>query len=107
MEYVRNRDPRMPDDQVLEWATKEKLIIITTDKDFETMIWREGRKFFGLVRLENLPRIERNALVPERKLSKTVISSVARNFMVLLILTFKISPFGRNDKKWGFRSGTN
>ena len=46
-------------------------------------------------------------LVPERKLSKTVISSVAKNFMVLLILTFKISPFGRNDKKWGFRSGTN
>ena len=63
VEYVRNRDPRMPDDQVLEWATKEKLIIITTDKNFETMIWREGRKHFGLVRLENLPRIERNALI--------------------------------------------
>jgi len=33
VEYVRNRDPRMPDSQVLEWATKEKLIIITTDKE--------------------------------------------------------------------------
>ncbi len=47
-----------------------------------------------------------NYLVPERKLSEAVISSGARNLSVLLILKFKISPFGRNDKKWGFRSGT-
>ena len=49
-------------------------------------------------------RMLNSYLVFERKLSKTVISSVARNLIVLLILTFKISPFGRNDKKWGFRS---
>ena len=28
------------------------------------------------------------------------------NLMVLLILTFKISPFGRNDNKQDFRSAT-
>ena len=38
-------------------------------------------------------------LVPERKLSKTVISSVARNLMVLLILTFKISALVQFN--WG------
>ena len=44
--------------------------------------------------------------MPELKLSKTVISSGARNSIILLILKFKISPFGQNDKKRGFRSGT-
>ena len=45
--------------------------------------------------------------MPERKLSKSVISSVARNLIILLMLKFKISPFGRNDKNRTFPSGTN
>ena len=45
-------------------------------------------------------------LVSERKLTKTVISSKARNLIVLKIQALKISPYGRNDKKRGFRSGT-
>ena len=42
----------------------------------------------------------------ERKLTKTVISSKARNLIVLKIQALKISPYGRNDKKRCFRSGT-
>ena len=45
-------------------------------------------------------------VVSERKLTKTVISSKARNLIVLKIQALKISPYGRNDKKRGFRSGT-
>ena len=41
-------------------------------------------------------------VVFERKLTKTVISSKARNFIVLRIQALKISPYGRNDKKRGF-----
>jgi len=44
--------------------------------------------------------------VSERKLIKTVISSKARNLIVLKIQALKISPYGRNDKKRDFRSGT-
>ena len=46
-------------------------------------------------------------LVSERKLTKTVISSKARNLIILKIQALKISPYSRNDKKRGFRSGTN
>jgi len=49
--------------------------------------------------------MERFILVSERKLTKTVISSNARNLIVLKIQALKISPYGRNDKKRGFRSG--
>jgi len=60
---VRDVDPRMWDDKILEWALGENCIIITTDQDFEEMIWRERRQHKGLLRLENLPRVERLSLL--------------------------------------------
>ena len=60
---VGTKDPRMGDDDILSWAVKEKRIIVTTDNDFEEMIWREGMEHCGVLRLENLPRSERKALL--------------------------------------------
>lgn len=60
---VTERDPRMSDSDILNWAVEEQRIIITTDKDFEEKIWRERRKHCGVLRLENLPRLERQALL--------------------------------------------
>ena len=56
-------DPRMGDDKSLSWAVRERRIIVTTDNDFEEMIWRQGKSHCGVVRLENLPRSQRKALV--------------------------------------------
>src|SRR4030067_3445073 len=60
---VEDVDPRMGDDKVLEWALREKRILITTDQDFEEMIWREKRAHQGVLRLENLPRLARLSLL--------------------------------------------
>jgi predicted nuclease of predicted toxin-antitoxin system len=60
---VRKVDARMKDDAVLQWAVSEERIIITTDQDFEEMIWRENRQHKGVLRMENLPRVERLALL--------------------------------------------
>jgi len=60
---VEEVDPRMGDDKVLDWALREKRIIITTDQDFEEMIWREKRRHEGVLRFENLPRVERLSLL--------------------------------------------
>ena len=62
---VAEQDPRMRDEDILQWAVREQRIIITTDQDFEEMIWREGRAHCGLLRLENLPRQERQALLQD------------------------------------------
>lgn len=62
---VANKDPRMDDEAILAWAIREERIIVTTDQDFEEMIWREGRAHKGLLRLENLPRSERQALLQD------------------------------------------
>ena len=59
------RDERMQDDDILQWAVQEGRIIITTDQDFEEMIWREGKEHCGVLRLENLPRVARIALLTD------------------------------------------
>jgi len=73
--------------------------------------WAQNVVLVGLLkrikgRWACLPLAHRFYLVSERKLTKTVISSKARNLIVLKIQALKISPYGRNDKKRGFRSDT-
>lgn len=53
---VGERNIRMSDLEILKWAVKERRIIVTTDKDFEAMVWKENRTHAGIIRLENLPR---------------------------------------------------
>ena len=60
---VGQKDPRMSDKEVLSWAVRERRIIVTTDNDFEEMIWRQGKPHCGVLRLENLPRSERIVLL--------------------------------------------
>jgi predicted nuclease of predicted toxin-antitoxin system len=60
---VGQKDSKMSDNEILNWAIKEHRIIITTDNDFEEMIWRQGKPHCGVLRLENLPRSERIMLL--------------------------------------------
>ncbi len=60
---VGQTDPRMSDDKILNWAVRERRIIVTTDNDFEEMIYRQGKLHCGVLRLENLPRSERMTLL--------------------------------------------
>ena len=60
---VGQKDPRMSDNEILSWAVRERRIIVTTDNDFEEMIWRQGKPHCGVLRLENLPRSERIMLL--------------------------------------------
>lgn len=39
VDTVSGVNPRMVDEDILLWASREKRIIITTDNDFEQMIW--------------------------------------------------------------------
>jgi len=38
---VRDVNPQMDDDDIIAWAVRENRIIITTDTDFEQMIWQQ------------------------------------------------------------------
>jgi predicted nuclease of predicted toxin-antitoxin system len=62
---VGDTDPRMVDEEILRWAMEEGRIVVTTDKDFEEMIWQRGISHCGILRLENLPRDERKMLLED------------------------------------------
>jgi len=52
---VGQKDARMSDDEILSWAVREHRKIVTTDNDFEQMIWRQGKSHCGVLRLETSP----------------------------------------------------
>lgn len=60
---VADVDPGMRDALVLQWAWREDRIVVTTDQDFEEMVWWERKPHHGILRLENLPRNERLLLL--------------------------------------------
>jgi predicted nuclease of predicted toxin-antitoxin system len=62
---VSDIDSRMSDSNILHWAVRESRIIITTDSDFEQIIWQQERLHNGVLRLENLPRNQRIELFKE------------------------------------------
>ena len=62
---VGDVDRQMSDSDILVWAVTEERIIITTDSDFEQMIWLQERQHCGVLRLENLPRSQRIVLFQE------------------------------------------
>jgi predicted nuclease of predicted toxin-antitoxin system len=61
--YVSYTDPEMKDEHILEWAVMEQRIIMTTDNDFEQMIWQQRKRHCGVLCLENLPREARKVLL--------------------------------------------
>ena len=60
---VAEKNQKMSDDDILSWAVREHRIIVTTDNDFEEMIWRQKRPHCGVLRMENLPRFQRITLL--------------------------------------------
>jgi predicted nuclease of predicted toxin-antitoxin system len=62
---IRELQPGMPDDAVLELARREGLPLITEDKDFGELVFRERRASAGviLVRLAGVPRARKAEIV--------------------------------------------
>ena len=48
---VRNRDPHLADREILRWAVQEQAIVVTMDKDFGDLIWKERLPHTGVILL--------------------------------------------------------
>ncbi|WP_370693573.1 DUF5615 family PIN-like protein [Nitrospira tepida] len=59
----RERGPDPGDRTLLHWAASEQRILITMDKDFGEVIFREEASHSGLVRLPDVPATARIALM--------------------------------------------
>ena len=63
--YVAEVEPGVPDNIVLEWANKEKALLVTTDKDFGELVFRMRQLSTGivLIRLSGLPSARKAEIV--------------------------------------------
>ena len=48
---VRDRDPRMPDQDILAWAVLEQRIVVTMDLDFGELVYLSGQNHAGVLLL--------------------------------------------------------
>lgn len=49
--YVGDRDPTLPDDDILDWAVADGRLVVTLDKDFGELVYRSGRPHAGVLLL--------------------------------------------------------
>ena len=50
---VHERDPRLGDEDILQWAYEDDCVLITNDKDFGRYIFLHCKPCAGLIRLPN------------------------------------------------------
>lgn len=62
---VRDLDPRMKDRDILQLAVEEQFVVITMDKDFGELVYREGLSHVGIVlfRMEDATGHEKAAVL--------------------------------------------
>lgn len=62
---VRDRAPTMEDDEILHWANMEKRVVVTIDKDFGTLAVALNQPHNGIVRLPDVPVLERQRMMDQ------------------------------------------
>ena len=81
--YVIEMEPSISDDEVIQRANQESALLLTADKDFGELVFRQGRIVYGVV-LIRLP-----GLSPQRKaevIAKVVqehANELTKNFTVI------------------------
>lgn len=61
--FVRDRDPSMADEAILEWAYSEERVLITLDKDFGYLSVKKKLPHCGMVRLPNVSSCQRQVIL--------------------------------------------
>lgn len=88
--YVAEMEPGIQDNEVLKRANKEKAILLTADKDFGELIYRQGLLSHGiiLVRLKGLSPKLKGEIVS--KAIQTHASKLRKIFAVITPSTIRI-----------------
>jgi len=63
--YIKEMQPGMPDEEVISIAKKQGALLLTSDKDFGELVFRQGRVSHGilLIRLAGLPTLLKGEIV--------------------------------------------
>ena len=84
---VRDADCRMDDQEILEQAQQQERILVTLDKDFGVLVFREGLSHAGIIRLPDVRRGRRVSIMGQilerhgKDLEEGAIVTVTRHLM--------------------------
>jgi len=62
---AREPSPDPGDDALLAWAAAERRVLVTMDKDFGELVYRQSAPHAGLIRLPHVPSAKRVALIEQ------------------------------------------
>ncbi len=81
--YVAEIAPSISDDEVMQRANQEKALLLTADKDFGDLVFRQSRIIYGvvLIRLSGLPSQRKAEMVA--KAVKEHAEELYQNFTVI------------------------
>lgn len=90
--YVAEMQPNIPDDIVLNLSVRYGAILLTLDKDFGNLIYRQGRASNGviLIRLGGIPIPEKVSIIAD--LMKNHANELLGAFTVVTRQTIRIRP---------------
>lgn len=91
---IRDVLPQLPDEQILELAVRTDRIIITNDKDFGELVFREGRPHRGIILLR-LPdnRLQTKITALERLLADPP-DDISSCFVVVIGRAIRVTRSG-------------
>jgi predicted nuclease of predicted toxin-antitoxin system len=89
--YDENRG--LPDDEVLRWAEREKRVLITNDKDFGELVFRDAKSHAGVVLLRIEDERPANKKAVLEKLLRGHGKDIPGSFVVVSEDTVRITRF--------------
>lgn len=90
--YVAEMSPSIPDDEVLSQAIAQQAILLTYDKDFGEMVFRQHHHFPGIIlmRLHGLEMAQKTAVI--ENLLNHHRTELANTFTVITPTKIRIRP---------------
>ncbi len=79
---LRDIDPKMPDDKILEIAAREKRLLITMDKDFGELVYYSGKSHAGVLLLRSEDAISQEKLKVIKNIFTEYEEHIAGHFCV-------------------------
>ncbi len=95
--YVAELGPGMPDDDVLNLANQEAALLLTADKDFGEMVFRQRLHVHGvvLIRLAGLPPARKAEIVALA--IREHLTELPRSFSVIMAGIFRVRRVSEVD----------
>ena len=90
---VYDENPGLPDDDVLRWAESEKRVLITNDKDFGELVFRDAKSHAGVVLLRIEDERPANKKAVLEKLLRGHGKDIPGSFVVVSEDTVRITRF--------------